>query len=53
MDGSTLIPENIAQGTDFYADIRITNPGTRGDYEQLILSYIVPSGMGNPHQPFG
>jgi len=44
MDGSTLIPENIAQGTDFYADIRITNPGSRGDHEQLILSYIVPSG---------
>jgi alpha-2-macroglobulin len=44
MDGSAITPAAIAQGTDFYAEVTITNPGTRMDLEQLILAYIVPSG---------
>ncbi len=44
MSGNQLTPANIAQGTDFYADIRVYNPGSRGNLEQLILSFIVPSG---------
>ncbi|MFP4556118.1 MAG: alpha-2-macroglobulin family protein [Bacteroidales bacterium] len=44
MDGSRVTPETMTQGTDFYADVRVYNPGTRGDLEQLILSLIVPSG---------
>ena len=44
MDGSSIAPGLITQGTDFYAEVTVTNPGTRMDLEQLILSYIVPSG---------
>ncbi len=44
MDGSPVSPGRMTQGTDFYADVRIHNPGTRGNLEQLILSFIVPSG---------
>lgn len=44
MDGQSINPENLTQGTDFYADIRVYNPGTKGNLEQLILSYVVPSG---------
>jgi alpha-2-macroglobulin len=44
MNGSRISPEKITQGTDFYADVRVYNPGTRGNLEQLILSFIVPSG---------
>ncbi|MFO8022569.1 MAG: hypothetical protein R6U65_08890 [Perlabentimonas sp.] len=44
MDGSRATPETMMQGTDFYADVRVYNPGTRGNLEQLILSLIVPSG---------
>lgn len=44
MDGTKISPDALAQGTDFYADIKVYNPGTRGNLEQLILSYIVPSG---------
>ncbi|MFW5707173.1 MAG: alpha-2-macroglobulin family protein, partial [Bacteroidota bacterium] len=43
-DGTQVQPEEIVQGTDFVADIRVTNPGVRGNLEQLILSFIVPSG---------
>lgn len=44
MNGEPVDPVEIDQGTDFYADIRIINPGIRGDLRQLILSFIVPSG---------
>jgi hypothetical protein len=44
MNGNKLSPEQIMQGTDFYADVKVYNPGTRGNLEQLILSFIVPSG---------
>jgi alpha-2-macroglobulin len=44
MDGSKVSPDKLSQGTDFYADLVVHNPGTRGDLEQLILSVVVPSG---------
>jgi hypothetical protein len=44
MDGTKTSPENLSQGTDFYVDIKVYNPGIRGNLEQLILSVIVPSG---------
>ncbi|MFN3557320.1 MAG: alpha-2-macroglobulin family protein [Bacteroidales bacterium] len=44
MNGNPVNPARITQGTDFYADIRVVNPGTRGNLEQLILSFVVPSG---------
>lgn len=44
MNDESISPTNITQGTDFYADIRIYNPGTKGNANQLILSFVVPSG---------
>lgn len=44
MDGNTLDPTNIKQGTDFYAEVSLTNPSTRGDYAEMALSQIFPSG---------
>lgn len=44
MNGALLNPMSIEQGTDFYAEIKVYNPGTRGNIEQLTLSLVVPSG---------
>jgi len=44
MNGVEIQPDRIEQGTDFYSEIKLTNPGTRSNYEQLSLSMIVPSG---------
>ncbi|MBC7389404.1 MAG: hypothetical protein H7329_09360 [Opitutaceae bacterium] len=42
--GKILDPSNISQGTDFVAEVSITNPGTYGDYKQMALNQIFPSG---------
>ncbi|MCL2132989.1 MAG: MG2 domain-containing protein, partial [Bacteroidales bacterium] len=34
----------LPQGTDFYAEVRISNPGQRGHYSNLALTQIFPSG---------
>lgn len=44
MNGTSINPDKLAQGTDFYAEIKVYNPGTKGNLEQLMLSFIVPSG---------
>ncbi len=44
MDGKSINPESIRQGTDFVAKVTITNPGRRGKYEQMALSQVFPSG---------
>lgn len=44
MDGNTIDPANIKQGTDFYAQVTVSNPALRGDYAELALSQIFPSG---------
>lgn len=36
--------EDLEQGEDFYAEIKVSNPGTRGHLKELALSHIVPSG---------
>lgn len=36
--------ENIEQGTDFSVEVTVSNPGMRGNYEELALSQIFPSG---------
>jgi len=36
--------ENIEQGTDFTVEVTVSNPGMRGNYEELALSQIFPSG---------
>src|SRR5690554_5065047 len=35
---------NIEQGTDFSVEVTVSNPGMRGNYEELALSQIFPSG---------
>ncbi len=42
--GKNLDVTNIAQGTDFYAEVTVSNNGLRGNYQELILSQIFASG---------
>src|SRR5690606_14140435 len=43
--GRALNPSSIAQGTDFVADIKITNPsGSLKDVDNLALTQVFPSG---------
>ncbi|MBI2967202.1 MAG: hypothetical protein HYY40_05245, partial [Bacteroidetes bacterium] len=44
MDGTALDVTNLDQGTDFYAEVTISNPGTRGWYKEMALTQIFPSG---------
>ncbi|HEY6161328.1 MAG TPA: MG2 domain-containing protein [Bacteroidia bacterium] len=44
MEGKDLDPEKLEQGTDFYAEVTVTNPGTRGSYREMALTQIFPSG---------
>ncbi|UKJ09119.1 alpha-2-macroglobulin family protein [Solitalea lacus] len=44
LDGKTINPGKLEQGTDFLAEVIITNPGKRGNYEQMALSQLFPSG---------
>lgn len=42
--GNKLNVEALKQGTDFVAEVTITNPGLRGNYEELAITQIFPSG---------
>ncbi len=45
IDGLIVNPEKIPQGTDFIAEVTVSNPGTRGYYyKEMALSQIFPSG---------
>ena len=44
MQGGVIDVTKIEQGTDFIAEVQISNPGTRGEYLQMALSQIFPSG---------
>lgn len=44
LDGESIDPKKIEQGSDFVAEIIVSNPGLRGNYEELALSQIFPSG---------
>jgi uncharacterized protein YfaS (alpha-2-macroglobulin family) len=44
MKGNGLDPENIKQGTDFKAFVTIKNTGQMGDYQNMALTQVVPSG---------
>ncbi len=44
MNGSVLDPSKIEQGTDFLASVTIYNPGVRGEYREMALTQIFPSG---------
>ena len=43
-DGTKIDPEQIQQGTDFIAEVKIIHTGYRTDYYQMALSQIFPSG---------
>jgi uncharacterized protein YfaS (alpha-2-macroglobulin family) len=44
MDDKKIFPDEIKQGTDFKYVVRISNPGTAGDAENLALTQMIPSG---------
>ncbi len=43
-EGDEIDPAEIEQGSDLIAEVTVTNPGLRGDYEDLALTQIFPSG---------
>lgn len=44
MDGNIIDPVVLEQGTDFTAEVTLSNPGLRGHYHELALTQIFPSG---------
>lgn len=44
LNGKVLDPTTLKQGTDFYAEVTVKNPGRMGYYEQMALTQIFPSG---------
>lgn len=44
MKGNEIQPDKLIQGTDFVAEVTLTNPGTRGFLKEMALSQIFPSG---------
>jgi len=44
LKGVTIDPDKMIQGTDFIAEVKITNPGTRGSLKEMALNQIFPSG---------
>jgi uncharacterized protein YfaS (alpha-2-macroglobulin family) len=43
-DGDEIDPTTMEQGDDFFAVVVVQNPGTQGDYKNLTLTQIFPSG---------
>ena len=37
-------PSKLEQGTEFIATVTVTNPGLRGQYKNMALNHIFPSG---------
>jgi alpha-2-macroglobulin len=44
MAGNLIDPSSLQQGTDFVAEVTVSNPGTRGNYTNLALTQVFPSG---------
>lgn len=44
LDKKTLDPSELEQGTDFIAEVMVINNGLRGEYKEVALSHILPSG---------
>ena len=42
--GKKIDIAKVSQGTDFIAEVSVTNPGIRGEYNELALSHIIPPG---------
>ena len=43
-DGKPIDPTKLEQGTEFVATVTVANPGLRGQYKNLALNQIFPSG---------
>jgi uncharacterized protein YfaS (alpha-2-macroglobulin family) len=43
-DGKLLDPAHLDQGTDIVAEVTVYNPGLNGDYHNMALTQIFPSG---------
>ncbi len=43
-DGGSVDPAKLEQGKEFVATVTITNPGLRGQYKNMALNHIFPSG---------
>jgi uncharacterized protein YfaS (alpha-2-macroglobulin family) len=44
MDKNSIDPVSLEQGTDLIATVTVKNTGSRGKYDQIALSHLVPSG---------
>ncbi len=44
LNNNKINPKSIKQGEDFKVEVTIKNSGYRGNYEQLALSHLFPSG---------
>jgi uncharacterized protein YfaS (alpha-2-macroglobulin family) len=44
MKGQIIQPDKMIQGTDFIAEVTISNPGTKGFLKEMALNQIFPSG---------
>lgn len=44
MKGEIIQPDKLIQGTDFVALVTISNPGTKGNLQEMALNQIFPSG---------
>lgn len=44
LSGDYLSVVDLLQGTDFIAEVTVSNPGAKGDYRELALSQLFPSG---------
>lgn len=44
LKGAPVNPAQLKQGTDFIAQVNIKNPGKRGEYNNMALTQIFPSG---------
>jgi uncharacterized protein YfaS (alpha-2-macroglobulin family) len=44
LDGKPIDVTNITQGSDFMAEVTVTNPGEMGNYSEMALTQIFPSG---------
>jgi alpha-2-macroglobulin len=44
VDGTPVDPSSLEQGSEFIASVSVQNPGIRGDYKNMALNQIFPSG---------
>jgi uncharacterized protein YfaS (alpha-2-macroglobulin family) len=44
LDNKELDPTELAQGTDFMAEVTVSNTGLQGEYREVALSHLIPSG---------